>query len=250
LPFGRKGLVLSALVVGSMAPDFEYFLPVSTHGFTHTLEGAFLVALPAGLAALWLFHAVLARPLAALLPRRLHQRLAPLAGGFAWRPWRRFALIVASVLVGALTHVVWDSFTHEQGWAVSRLAFLTATVSETRFGPLKVYKALQHASTLGGLAIVCLACGVWLLRASRRPAAAPPGLSAGRKTAIVAALAAGAAAPVVIYGLAGLSAGIDLASLAHAFARGVVTGMSTGLAGIVVYGVVWHALARPRAGTD
>ncbi len=52
-PLRRFGLVLSALVVGSMAPDFPYFLPgLPQDKFGHTLAGVFWFCVPAGLAVL------------------------------------------------------------------------------------------------------------------------------------------------------------------------------------------------------
>jgi len=50
LPLRRTGLVFSALVVGSMAPDFPYFLSVSDAiRWGHSTRGVFLFCLPFGL---------------------------------------------------------------------------------------------------------------------------------------------------------------------------------------------------------
>ena len=57
LPFRKTRLVFSAVIVGSMAPDFEYFLRLAPQGrYFHSLPGLFLCTLPVAFAVLWLFH--------------------------------------------------------------------------------------------------------------------------------------------------------------------------------------------------
>jgi hypothetical protein len=52
LPF-RRWFVFSGLVIGSLAPDFEYFLYVpDSLRIGHTLPGVFLFCLPVGLGEL------------------------------------------------------------------------------------------------------------------------------------------------------------------------------------------------------
>jgi hypothetical protein len=167
----RRGrLVLPALVVGSMAPDFEYFAylrPLRTIG--HDLIGIPLLCVPAGLVALWLFEVVLKGPMVRLLPRDLRERLAPISGPIPFRPHCRLAMIVVSLAIGAFSHVAWDAFTHENGWAVERIPVLSATV-----GPgWKACKILQHASTFAGLALVSYWSWRWLR--DREPSPEPAG---------------------------------------------------------------------------
>ena len=53
----------AALMIGSMSPDFAYFLPVGlARGSTHNLTGIVSFCLPAGLALWLLFVRVLERP--------------------------------------------------------------------------------------------------------------------------------------------------------------------------------------------
>src|SRR5208282_3822629 len=111
LPFRKTGLVISAVVVGSMAPDFEYFLRLSPQGrYFHSLPGLIIYTLPVALAVLWLFHRSVKFAVLRLLPNRIRMRLS--CTEFSFGNSRRFALLVLSVSVGALTHVIWDSFTH------------------------------------------------------------------------------------------------------------------------------------------
>ena len=89
VPFAKRGLALSALVVGSMAPDFPYFfpLPISSY-FSHSILGIGLVNVPLGLILLWLFHRILKYPLLLLLPLSHQKRLWLVAQGFRFGPSR------------------------------------------------------------------------------------------------------------------------------------------------------------------
>ena len=148
-PLARRGFILSAAVIGSMAPDFEYFLRLSPLGrWGHTLTGAFLFSLPAGLAMLWTFHAVLKRPLLALAPRAVQEALAPFANRFPFWPARRLARVASSLLAGIACHVFLDGFTHERGFAVLRSEALRSAVS---LGPgfrVPLYGVLQDVFSI------------------------------------------------------------------------------------------------------
>ena len=88
-----------------MTPDFEFLLGISPNGwFSHTLPGLLLVCLPAGWICLWLFDR---------WGRRGAQRLLP--AEWTLPPERRWSLwwISLSILIGALSHLDWDTFTHE-----------------------------------------------------------------------------------------------------------------------------------------
>ena len=160
LPFRRTRLIWSALVVGAMAPDFEYFLRMSPQGrYGHTLAGLFLFTLPVGLLTLWLFHAYVKAPFVELMPEWLERRLSPCVRKFHFGGASRFALIVASLLLGICTHLIWDSFTHGSAWTTRHLHVLARPVALPHIGVVPFYKVLQHASTLAGLAILL----VWLV---------------------------------------------------------------------------------------
>src|SRR5689334_8296501 len=131
IPFARVGLVFSALVVGSIAPDFGYFFELPEGYFMYTVPGLILFDVPIGLVLLWLFHTLLKWPLLSLLPISLQGRLFKYAQGFSFGPFKRFLLILLSLLIGSLTHVVWDSFTHDYGWMVEHFSILRAPIVGT-----------------------------------------------------------------------------------------------------------------------
>jgi hypothetical protein len=160
LPFRRSRLIWSALVVGAMAPDFEYFLRMSPQDrYGHTLTGLFLFTLPLALLTLWFFHAYVKATFIELMPDGLERRLAPSAGEFRFGGASQFVLIIASLLVGIGTHLIWDSLTHGNTWTTRHWDALGHRVQVPSIGFVPLYKLLQQVSTVVGLAILA----VWLV---------------------------------------------------------------------------------------
>ncbi|HLO28540.1 MAG TPA: DUF4184 family protein [Anaerolineales bacterium] len=149
IPFARVGLVFSALVAGSISPDFGYFVPLTTPYFMYTLSGLLLFDVPVGLVLLWLFHILIKWPLLSLLPINLQRRLSGPAQGFSFGPPKRFILILGSLLVGSLTHIIWDSFTHEYGWMARQFAFLRIPIHG-----MPLYTILQNLGTILGIGLL------------------------------------------------------------------------------------------------
>ena len=151
----------AALVIGSMAPDFAYYsqqFPLAR--FAHTIPGTFIVCLPSGLLALGLFYK-LRRPLCFILPQP--HRSALMAFASVRIPFRFWSFVTAagSVLCGAWTHTIWDSFTHEGGWAVEHLSVLQAAFFHTQ---ISVSYCLQQLSTVGAGAALAVTYFLWLRR--------------------------------------------------------------------------------------
>jgi hypothetical protein len=171
VPLRRLGLPLSALVVGSMAPDFPYFFPPTADShFGHTLPGLFLLDIPLGLALLWLFHGLLKEPLISLLPEECRPAARAAGAGFRFRPLPRLLTIAAAVAIGSLTHILWDGVTHRGGWAVEAFPVLHRPILESWGKRVSLYKLLQHGSTLAGGGLLA----IWTLRWLR--GVAPGGL--------------------------------------------------------------------------
>ncbi len=157
-----------ALVIGSMLPDFGYYTRQYSLGpYCHTPQGILFVCLPVGFAVLVVFYGLRA-PLCYILPQPHRAALTPLAVGRPRRDWRTIIIAVISLVLGACTHVLWDSFTHEDGWAVRHLPALSTPL---HFGhtQLPVCYVLQQLSTVGaGLALVILYV-LWLRRQPEIP---------------------------------------------------------------------------------
>ena len=188
----------TALVFGSMAPDFEYFLRGYPMGsFGHTLPGQFLFCLPLTLLAYWLVTRVIAGPLAAHLPDVGHFHLRDYAA-LAAQPRRRayWLVVAASALAGSATHVVWDSFTHEHSPVVQATGVLRVALFYLGEIPITGHRLLQHGSTVvGGLATLVMlhhlgrerllprwAAERGAARGAARPVAVPPEAPPLRRT--------------------------------------------------------------------
>ena len=160
LPFRRTRLVMSALVIGCFGPDLEYFLWLRPHGhFGHTLPGLFLFDLPACLIVLFLFHRYAKAPLVGCLPARLRERIHN-SGGLRIRSVSQALLVCTSIMVGVLTHVVWDSFTHDSYLFGRDLPFLKVNVDLPVVGLRDWALILQYASSVFGIVVIV----VWFIQ--------------------------------------------------------------------------------------
>lgn len=173
LPFVRSPLQPAAIAVGAMAPDLPLFVRATPLSYAVTHDFAW-VALTAFVAfVLLLVWRMLLRPAAReLSPRWLAARLP---GG--WRvpartgvvetlslhgqvsaSWRGVGILAISLVIGVVSHITWDLFTHEGRWGAAVLP-----VIGERWGPLPGYSWLQHGSSVVG-GVILLGCAAWWLR--------------------------------------------------------------------------------------
>ncbi|MGV9427761.1 DUF4184 family protein [Streptomyces sp. NPDC003656] len=192
---GRGPLVPSVLVAGSFAPDLTYFAAsfvpggmefgAVTHSFTGVASVDVLLAW--GLVALWL---LVREPLVALLPRSLQGRPAALLR--CGTPLARLRATTAlrwyvSAALGALTHVVWDAFTHHDRWGSHLIPALMRPAAG-----LPLYTWLQYGTS----ALAAAVLAVFLSHALRHaPASVPYGVPvlSTRDRALATALLGGCA---------------------------------------------------------
>lgn len=174
----------SALVIGSMVPDFAYFVPWpdSRHA-SHTVPGLLTFCLPVGLAVVVLFEFFLRRPLTFLLPAPLRERL-PLDGFAPLYHPRVLAAVVLALLAGAVTHQIWDSFTHGNGIIVKILPVARENLFTLGGYDVRVYKVFQHASTLLGAALIAQRIRTWCDATPRR--ASSPDATGRRRRRVLA----------------------------------------------------------------
>lgn len=141
-----------ALVVGTCAPDLAYALHFHRTD-SHTLTGLFLFCVPVGLLTLaWLEGLVLP----------VLRRTVPEVGGVEWarflrtdglpRTVRAWACAALCILLGAVTHLLWDGFTHWSMWPASVLYPNVRVPMAGRLLPLA--RVLQHVCSLVGSLVV------------------------------------------------------------------------------------------------
>ncbi|MFE5328941.1 DUF4184 family protein [Embleya sp. NPDC056575] len=265
---GRHGpLIASALAFGAMAPDVILFvnldfLPMrADRRATHELWPGVLGLNIVLTALLVLAFHLLARPLLVLLPDRIRAALEePLrprvpgrwyAAARARRPLLREMLVVSawfvvSAVLGGLSHLAWDAWTHHDDPGV---AHVLPELRREFLGLRPGYVLLQHISTVVGL----VACSVWtwrwIGRLPQRPVTGPRMPVAGRWAvlgALVLVGAIGAARALLPFPDGRVPAfevlGFDAAT---GFGRGIAVGL-------VLYALgwaVWHTRAPSRADT-
>lgn len=165
----RKWSVPSALVIGSMVPDFAFFIPLGvTRTGSHSLAGLFWFCLPIGLVTYLIFHLFLKYPLVSLLPDAINRRLGHILGTTRL-PNASWLAVSASLTIGALTHLIWDSFTHPGAPGVEAIPILRMEVFviDTYHG--YVCKLLQYFSSGLGLLILSIWSILWLRNTPPRP---------------------------------------------------------------------------------
>ncbi len=155
LPFGfltPKRVSMTGLIIGSLTPDFEYFLRMRVQSdYSHTLNGLFWFDLPLGVFLAFLFHNQVRNSLWDNLPLFLKSRFLPFRL-FQWNNYfkKHWLVVIISVLIGAVSHVFWDGFTHEHGYFVHIFPLLTQQV-DVLGTPIFIFKILQHLSSLFGV---------------------------------------------------------------------------------------------------
>ena len=164
-----------ALVIGSMAPDLGYPLAgwVSLPD-THSAVALLWWNLPVTLVVSALVR-ISAPGVAVHLPARW---FALPDYGALRRTSHRWYVTVCSALLGALSHELWDGFTHNPqfgGWAARRLPVLRRDA----WPGWPWWYVLQHVSTLaGGLVAVALCAYIGRHRLIRHWHGDPPYISA------------------------------------------------------------------------
>ena len=153
LPLTRTRLSAPALIIGSLSPDFLYFVPYQpeTH-FTHTLLGGISFCLPVSLLMLLLYEMLLKKPIFSLLP--VQPQVQSPKTQFSKANWlEHLGWLIGAILIGAFSHIIWDAFTHDYGFGVALLGLERPVSFLSRQLPL--YKLLQYLSTvLGGLVVL------------------------------------------------------------------------------------------------
>lgn len=243
LPLMRGPLVPTALVAGALAPDVPYFLraldvPVSAQSWwepffnattTHGWPGAVTVAVPLAL-VLHLALVLGERPARWALASTWSTGETPLRRGPLW-----VVQLAVSLALGVLTHLLWDSFTHSDGWIVQHATVLRVDLGAS----LTVARLLQHLSTALGLIVLLVVgwrrCRSWFVSSDsvRRARAL-------RWTAVVVASAlVGVIALVLVRHEAGAGAEHLLASAA--------IGAGLGVAGAaIVLSLLWWMIRPDR----
>lgn len=147
----RRIFSVSGLLMGSMVPDFEFFIRLEAnvvHG--HSFWAMFWLNIPIALICISIYHLVVRNQLIINLPLYFRNRFQPYLS-FNWISYFKsnYFKVFYSILIGNISHLFWDSFTHFNGFVVTKVAFLN-----TEFWQVPLFHILQYGfSFLGAIAI-------------------------------------------------------------------------------------------------
>jgi hypothetical protein len=215
-------LPFSALVVGALAPDFEYILRLAPRGsFAHSLPGLLLFCLPASF-VVWLGYDRVIRPAVAdLFPGEIASKLK-------FRPPVSIVAVLVALTLGALSHIIWDGFTHRTGFFVQRFGPLRARVLPEFTADLQLYTVLQHSSTAAGALLLMIAASHWIRKRFPTPPRYAP-REATRATLVLVLLLLAVTGGAVLNGARAFDRGVA-ATLGYA-AVGAMAGFTLALFG-------------------
>ena len=226
-----RRLPLAALVIGTFSPDLEYALRLRPVGkFGHSPMGLVVFCVPMTLLLYWGWRALVRPALAPLLPAGYRRALE------APEPGRRtdaFPLAIVAALLGAATHVFWDGFTHQTGWAVALIPFLRRSSPHFQ---MQYFTIAQYASSVVGTLVILL----WIVLTLRRVPAEGRAFAPGQARRLVGAALFVAGVSLAVAVANALVATELFVRLGRA-AIGAEIGLSLGLVAYALY-------ARSRAG--
>lgn len=151
----NKNFNLLGLILGSMAPDFIYFLlfnPSSNLG--HTLLGFIILNLPICFLLNYLILKFIKNPFIINLPSKICNYYTYLINyDFNFKSPKDIFVFTYSCIVGMLTHIIWDVFTHKTGYFVVNINLLKESIHILGY-QVPFFKLLQHGSTLLGFFVI------------------------------------------------------------------------------------------------
>lgn len=170
LPFSylpKKYVSFTALVVGSMIPDFEYFIHFSGESYySHTWTGIFWYDLPFAIIICFLFHNYVRNELLLHLPKPLMLRCMH-SFDFNWNLWfkKKWPVIILCILIGSATHLIWDALTHETSIHLEQTKYLKNKMIPDK--DVVVYYSYWGINSAVG--IILLLISFWKMPARKKP---------------------------------------------------------------------------------
>ena len=141
----------TGLVCGAIAPDFEYFFRLETTSlYTHNLDATFTINILIAFFIAVVYQALVKNTLINNAPSSI-KLIYYKDYNLDWfkNLNKRYLIVLYSIIIGALSHLFWDSFTHRSGYFVEQIPTLSHSIFFGRI-QLKPFKILQHTSTIVG----------------------------------------------------------------------------------------------------
>lgn len=150
----KPRLSQTGLIIGSMVPDFEFFIQMrEVPNIGHQWLGVLLFDIPFALFMCFFFHNIIRDSFIKSLPETLNSRMSQ-HYSFDWNNYflKNTIPILLSICVGICSHFLMDSFTHHDGFMVKSIPLLSR--SYDTMGNYTIYFLLQIFLSIIGLIIV------------------------------------------------------------------------------------------------
>lgn len=223
-----------------MAPDFQYFLHWTGQGRdAHTFPGIVLFTLPAAVLMFLIFQIVLKWPMVSVLPSEMQKKVIEPAMKFRWQGISTVLVTSVSLVVGIVTHLAWDSFTHVDGWVVEQWPAMKRPLFYVGRTALQPYKLAQHGSTVLGMIVLAVWALHWYERSEVSDRPLPPGLSTRHKALVLGAGAVITIGVATVVGVGHAEGAVDLPWLQRVTASFVVSSVDAVFACAIAYSAIW-----------
>jgi Domain of unknown function (DUF4184) len=154
----KKWVSITGLIIGSLAPDLQsYTTPSAAKTHTHTWWGIFWFCIPAAILLSFIYHLFVREMLITHLPRFLQIKFIRYkdlnwAGLFR----RNWPVILLSIVIGAASHLFWDSFSHYDGYFIRTNPAFQGNMDV--FGKsTEIPFVIQYVNSIIGLLVVVFA---------------------------------------------------------------------------------------------
>ena len=149
----KNRISLTGLIIGSIVPDFEYlFNIVQRSVISHTAEGIIYFNIPVAIFLSVCWHGWVKQVLIPNLPARLQvfflKHLDLNWFVYLKKNWHIYLL---SLMMGICLHVLWDSFSHANGYFVVHYKFMHQTLL---LPSISLYRLSWWISSLAGIYFV------------------------------------------------------------------------------------------------
>lgn len=150
LALPRRYFHFPALILGSMSPDFIYFLAGEPVSGGHKLFGSEWLNLPLCLLFYAIYQGLLSKPIKTFLPAMFASDVPPIGVNCVKNPLLWGFVFLYSAWVGMASHIALDGFTHRTGYFVQLFPLLQQSYL------LPIFKWLQYAGGVFGLLVIVL----------------------------------------------------------------------------------------------
>lgn len=132
-----------------MLPDFEYYARMSLYGeYGHDPSYILTFGIVLGVLMLFIYHNLVRDLFIGHLPDILKSRLV-IYKGFDWNEYfkSRWVIVISSLIIGILTHLIWDGFTHGSEF----ISLVGQTFLVNDYMGMKIHEWLFWFSSIFGL---------------------------------------------------------------------------------------------------